>query len=606
MEVIACARCSPSLSELVHQLLSTDIPTGSSSADATSFVQHIDSAVLQCQRIIQGYQQIIRSLYARRNTRIHIHHLADEILEDIFWKTVDWDQGSMNVVPMSQVCRRWRDIALQSPRLWSVIAVTNQVKTNFLRNFIESRSQSLPLSLLLSDDVSFPGRECFRDFQDLHSDTHSNPRRHSRDKFGLCVYSVWRRFMEAFPRARHIDLHFNSPLAASTVSPRLPEVHLPQLEYLAIQVVNPRLRGGHGPIYISLSTFVGGLPALRDLSLTLGYLEALRFPELLHVLRTSPNLETLKLTGVADSSYLRDNKYTPIALPNVKYFHFTDYIWKLVFLVEKLLTPGIQRCCLQGTHSLSIDGAKHIVRLLWCLSKLVRVLEPLSHQSPQFCARFDLNPSGPFSYSETFRFWGYSEGLDGVRFQISNVLAKSEPLIEVKFELSHEPSHSIWQMPPDASWQDCLRGVIVLELCGHRVSAVLDELRYLTKLSIFMPCLEEIVFRNSNLETIQNSWLLPWSDSSETEIAAVSDHSLSLPNLKSIRFEDVSLSSSSDVASTTTSNEAVIDVVRDMLRNCARKYAQLESVHFVRCGLSSEEFISLGMGLEDRVFVTKE
>ncbi|KAH8091730.1 hypothetical protein BXZ70DRAFT_478684 [Cristinia sonorae] len=142
---VHCVKCQPAFATLIHDALKTERPLFPSKPLSKSFIA-INKAILECERILRGYQLMTQLLKAKRNELAAIHYLPDEILESIFLETIDQEGGSWAVVPFSHVCRRWRGVALQSPRLWTAIILLGKRRDIHVDRILY-RAQNLPITV---------------------------------------------------------------------------------------------------------------------------------------------------------------------------------------------------------------------------------------------------------------------------------------------------------------------------------------------------------------------------------------------------------------------------------------------------------------------------
>ncbi|KII86788.1 hypothetical protein PLICRDRAFT_93441 [Plicaturopsis crispa FD-325 SS-3] len=109
--------------------------------------QEIDEAVAR----LGSASSARRALKTRRNTFTHINRLPTEILSEIFlWSRIGTFYPIFTPPPklsrwirITHVCRHWRDVALDCPRLWNTIVPNNP---NWTREWL-IRSKEAPLSI---------------------------------------------------------------------------------------------------------------------------------------------------------------------------------------------------------------------------------------------------------------------------------------------------------------------------------------------------------------------------------------------------------------------------------------------------------------------------
>ncbi|TFK65480.1 hypothetical protein BDN72DRAFT_845541, partial [Pluteus cervinus] len=90
-----------------------------------------DAAIKEIDLEVQNLQESTRSLSSFRNTWTTVHHLPPEILTLLFMFVQRvWYQSNRTTsqvrhfewVAVMHVCQQWRNVALESPTLWSYIS----------------------------------------------------------------------------------------------------------------------------------------------------------------------------------------------------------------------------------------------------------------------------------------------------------------------------------------------------------------------------------------------------------------------------------------------------------------------------------------------------
>ncbi|KAH8091731.1 hypothetical protein BXZ70DRAFT_478734 [Cristinia sonorae] len=509
-------QCSPSLATLIHRLLGDD--SGVSDFPASE----MDSAVRQCEEAILEYQRVIRMLRAQWNTRAAIHRLPDEIIEAIFWETIDEQWGLIGVVKLSGTCRRWRDVALRSSRLWSVVHVDGTVNATLVRNLVD-RACSWPLSLSLSD-ISYPF-----------------PRREVGHDLSGCCLQTWKSFCDVLPRTRRLRWTFTLYDIADGTSRELQPTDMPFLETLDIHVLPPEV--SLQMAFPSLRVFSGGLPALRTLTIRFkpqkkSYLSFEGVFELFHLLsllRLAPQLEYLELHGVVMGSCMTTTHYPTVPLPKIKVLHVSDSLPKLVFLLDHLDVSNVEDCLIHEvtpTFYVADSGPAKRETLLQALaSHLLCVYGPnnLNEERHPFTCRVTTILASPENFSLRLTSTRSSRALDlALAWDYARPIRQEQPPGPVKF---------LWdQMPHFAD-------VEVLEVVGPfpntRRPYLLSEMHLLRNLltcASYMDSLRTLVFKNCTLETIQTSGLLQSALTSDADL-----HHPSFPNLTHLQFEDIFL-----------------------------------------------------------------
>jgi hypothetical protein len=122
--------------------------------EADNDIEDIDTLLEHTSSIYSGvtatYDTLIREFAAKRNDirfrrntyaqichRLPVFRIPDDTLREIFQWVVRDDEIQIaqcpdltrNVYRISTVCRRWRAVALSTPRLWSTFAIQSQMKT---------------------------------------------------------------------------------------------------------------------------------------------------------------------------------------------------------------------------------------------------------------------------------------------------------------------------------------------------------------------------------------------------------------------------------------------------------------------------------------------
>lgn len=168
---------------------------------------------------------MLRLLRSLRNSTAPINRIPPEVLS-LIPDYHDGDYPQQDLIALTHVCRRWRDILISRPSLWTLLDFLDVDKT---RTYIE-RSRTSPLEIFLERE---PGR------------THT----YLDDAFSLVIPHIHRvKLLQvctaAFPDALQ---HFRC--------------HTPLLEGLYIEINDPR-----SPV-LDNTFFNGDLSSLRSLSL---------------------------------------------------------------------------------------------------------------------------------------------------------------------------------------------------------------------------------------------------------------------------------------------------------------------------------------------------
>lgn len=123
-----------------------------------NIVAEVDDTIEACHRAIRQYQDAIRSLQGTRNMYCKVSHLPDELLEEIFCSYVEDEDDCASCIPLTHVCRRWRQVAIGSPKLWTRLVSSQESNPEPLREFL-TRSVPLSIDARISIDEGFKDRE---------------------------------------------------------------------------------------------------------------------------------------------------------------------------------------------------------------------------------------------------------------------------------------------------------------------------------------------------------------------------------------------------------------------------------------------------------------
>ncbi|KAH8092244.1 hypothetical protein BXZ70DRAFT_465927 [Cristinia sonorae] len=125
----------------------------SASPGLAATLQAIDSQ-------IESHKAAIRDLKNRRNGIIPVAQLPPELLARVFL----WCRYAMGVDVKSQfrwtlvrkVCRRWNEVAISSPELWSMIYVTQDLSVKTVKTCLErSRMALLDMRIFVSNPLDY-------------------------------------------------------------------------------------------------------------------------------------------------------------------------------------------------------------------------------------------------------------------------------------------------------------------------------------------------------------------------------------------------------------------------------------------------------------------
>jgi hypothetical protein len=150
-------------------------------------------------------ENALTEVNALRSYMRPINRLPTELLIHIF----SFLGGGTFVVPASQVCRRWRDVALDTSSLWTIIREEDDV---FSAQCFMKRSRHAKLDVSFAIDMSTPG-----DFAILRSLAIPHALRIRRlhlDVFGERAYDFYRELAKRdflLPCLEHFSVRMNQP-----------------------------------------------------------------------------------------------------------------------------------------------------------------------------------------------------------------------------------------------------------------------------------------------------------------------------------------------------------------------------------------------------------
>lgn len=257
---------------------------------------------------------------------------------------------------VTQVCHIWRDVALNSPRLWTTIYIA-PMKRRILRTFL-ARSKQLPLSIYSREATWLPPDDVMYDF--LGATT-----RAQRLELELAdrMYGYWYpRFPTSFPRLLDLSLYCPPEERASPTFPIFlwpQRCTLPCLTTLIIvdYAVNwKNLRLPETLKMLDVSTHLSEQRA--DVQAVLNVLERL------------PKLEELYLWAVlqqpaAPPKTLTTDITKATAWPRLHTFQLQE-TWSLacILLLSKVNLPGSAKVYLSFCEILPVDAVPSLVSCL--------------------------------------------------------------------------------------------------------------------------------------------------------------------------------------------------------------------------------------------------
>ncbi|KAF8870549.1 hypothetical protein BD779DRAFT_1680983 [Infundibulicybe gibba] len=249
----------------------------------------------------------IAAIHYHRNALIPMARLPPEVLSRIFvfHAQLEW-KWLRAVLTSTRVCKRWREIGLSCPALWSYIDYEDCRSVEWMATMIQ-RSCSVPLSLIINDRAKVDPRKTALVTNNLHrfkslellirnQDTDSflelfskpaSPVQHLQiSYFGPATFAFPAKFLGgSAPNLRHIKLTTNS--------------HVPWTSGLFENLITLEVSGGErrGPDTPSLEMLLSALarmPALETLILCDCFPQT---PAATAAWVDLPNLKQLRVTG---------------------------------------------------------------------------------------------------------------------------------------------------------------------------------------------------------------------------------------------------------------------------------------------------------------------
>ena len=150
-------------------------------------------------------ENALAEVNALRSYMRPVNRLPTELLIHIF----SFLGGGAFVVPASQVCRRWRDVALDTPSLWTVIREEDDL---FLARCFMKRSRHAKLDVSFVIDMRTPGD--FGILRGLVIPHALRIRRLHLDVFGDRAYDFYRELAKRdflLPCLEHFSIRMNQP-----------------------------------------------------------------------------------------------------------------------------------------------------------------------------------------------------------------------------------------------------------------------------------------------------------------------------------------------------------------------------------------------------------
>ena len=553
-------------------------------------VREIDGAVQSCERIICALK-CKRNLYAR------INRLPDEILGEVFWNTVDDKEGSFRCIPLGLVCRRWRELALGFPRLWSSIVVDKGTDPDIAHELV-CRSQEVPLDVVLSDGGLSVERRTRASFEGL-----------SR------VRTLYDTVLHQLPRIRSLTILAAALHGPSEILMMIPKTPAPQLQSLHLRVRSPASNK-----YTDL--FSRDFPALRNVSsgcsnvfdaLSLARPTVTSFKlstfhglmgsrvsgslvstaQLISALCKMPLLQNLTLFLVfCRLTHNQSEDNVVASLPSLRRLHLRDDSESLVRAIHSLRPPPYANLRVHFSDSPITSRRRSIFQDRLTSILHARQLIMGCNMTP-YLASIRGNP-----FHSTYEV--------ELRIQpVGEPIPDSQPPRSTQYTLSSSARMAVTFRVDDVNIVPNILPLDRLNILEFH-QLILPSI----ELKTFMQCLAEsslqtLIFhqcKSSSLKLL----LSPDDDESNTQNATIL-----LPGLKTLVFEDMYLGPAEEETSDMTPSKVLdtapseADILKDTLRIWQEARGPVDSIHLWNCsGLIQEEMApALDLGAKQGTIV---
>ncbi|TFY76047.1 hypothetical protein EWM64_g7964 [Hericium alpestre] len=353
---------------------------------------------------IQQLRDLLTKMTNHANWHLPIFRLPPEILRKIFLHharpvqddaTFADDASCATLLSVSQVCRRWREIAVRDPFLWTHVPIGNLARAEI---FIQ-RSQGRPISLWGRFNLSHvselstlqltplvPSAEGSLERVEAISIVIPNPDFARADSWVITLPS------EAAPRLRALRLYSEMPLATMRTDLNPPfGYELPMLRTLYIDSVDFGWE------------WIGRMPTLTSLVITYQHTGS-SVSDLRHILNALKVLENLTELDLVIPGLTIPDPPTPleaIYMPRLKRCIFDSTARSVIQLLQHISVPGdailhVEAVHWDGTETLHFCNtiAQHYVS-----RSPIRPFSGLAiHETDDLCFTFYMAPNGAHIY----------------------------------------------------------------------------------------------------------------------------------------------------------------------------------------------------------------
>ncbi|KDQ14056.1 hypothetical protein BOTBODRAFT_33167 [Botryobasidium botryosum FD-172 SS1] len=328
------AQLHKALTEEFRSKQAPDLNTDSLEAARSNLDKDIEAAELAFRAYEAYASRELEALRLRRNQLVPISRLPNEILSSAFcfavWGLNRYTASIQSLFTISSVCRAWRDVALQSPRLWTRLERLPLP----LFSLLLTRSKQAPLDIVFDQEFErLTGESALSEYIALIS-------QHARQ---------WRTLIFCFPSFDEI-----MPLLP------LPATHL---KVLVLDCGSPLDVHGSDSLELFPHPFADHTPNLRELTLgaifvpfthpiysnlvkldikniEYGKLDSMK--EFFQVLEASPLLEDLSLRFLVLSFPSVAGPSGLVSLPRLRALKlvFLQPIWAPAYFLSHLSVPS--------------------------------------------------------------------------------------------------------------------------------------------------------------------------------------------------------------------------------------------------------------------------
>ena len=404
-------------------------------------------------------------LSVKATTKLHlIHNLPTELLMIIFYFTAG---PNLFGLTLSQVCRRWRQIALSSPLLWTQLDISrkNFHSTPLLPTFLK-RASGAPLTIYYNTYRRCPFMEHALEVLRPYASTFETIE-WDMSHFPISVRRDWillAAMLAQMKRLREFDLRWyrssmNVADATEILSNTLADLQLTRKELPRLSFL--RCRGCCFPWGSNLYS------ALRVLELTDIVVPVMppSVLDLLNILRSCPDLESFTWIRSlnrpmvnSEEAFLTPSKLEPVKLPKLLGLSITDSISRTLTFCDHIIAPSLDELAVeQAGHQLDNITAEEEVILKQLIFRPYFAL--CTHICLSWCPDYDflqLNAA----------FWPLDEDAWQGEMEVRQSLVMTAETLETILNLfnpskdTYKPSVTSFQARydlPEEMWRICFR-----------------------------------------------------------------------------------------------------------------------------------------------------